>query len=483
MPDDAQDIAQKQVTLIPTDRIRILNPRVRNRRTFEEMVENIAKIGLKRPITVAHRAGTDPAEYDLVCGQGRLEAYMELQQGAISAIVIDADEGDCLVMRLVENCARRQHNPIDLMREIGNLRKRGYNDRQIANKIGVTPDYVGMIAGLLERGEERLVSAVETGLLPLNLAIDISKTDAEGGQRALMDAYTQKKLRGKKLAAVRRLIQQRDAQGPHLHRNRYGRSDGAKRPLTSDALVETSGAARSIPAVDDRWLGPSHSEDLSCAIRDRSRSPRPRGCQTRLAKQTPGAVTVESVDLTDVTDFASEIDIVTPGNLEAALDFAFAVMTGVDRQSIALRATTIAAGRNRTPPAAHELAAIKYREVGDAESLIALFDSLEATQGSRTFRPEILRTCIKALRSSGPDVSFLDAAKRIREQQRILGRLLPKKAVGSPLLLKGLEGDVAVILDAKDFDRNALKNRKNLYVAMTRGSRKLVVCSSTHLLG
>jgi ParB family chromosome partitioning protein len=237
MPDDTQDIAQKQVTLIPTDRIRILNPRVRNRRTFEEMVENIAKIGLKRPITVAQRAGTDPAEFDLVCGQGRLEAFMELQQDAIPAIIIEADESDCLVMSLVENCARRQHNPIDLMREIGNLRKRGYNDRQIANKIGVTSDYVGMIAGLLERGEERLISAVETGLLPLNLAIDISKTDAEGGQRALMDAYTQKKLRGKKLAAVRRLIQQRDSRGPHLHRNRYGSRDGAKRPLTSDALV------------------------------------------------------------------------------------------------------------------------------------------------------------------------------------------------------------------------------------------------------
>jgi ParB family chromosome partitioning protein len=237
MPDEAKDIAQKHVAHIPTDRIRILNPRVRNRRTFEEMVGNIAKIGLKRPITVARRTGTEPAEYDLVCGQGRLEAFMELQQDAIPAIIIDADESDCLVMSLVENCARRQHSPIDLMREIGNLRKRGYNDRQIANKIGVTPDYVGMIAGLLERGEERLVSAVETGLLPLNLAIDISKTNAEGGQRALMDAYTQKKLRGKKLAAVRRLIQQRDAQGPRLHRNSYGRGDGAKRPLTSDALV------------------------------------------------------------------------------------------------------------------------------------------------------------------------------------------------------------------------------------------------------
>jgi ParB family chromosome partitioning protein len=28
------------------------------------------------------------------------------------------------VMSLVENCARRQHNPIDLMREIGALRQR-----------------------------------------------------------------------------------------------------------------------------------------------------------------------------------------------------------------------------------------------------------------------------------------------------------------------------------------------------------------------
>lgn len=134
MPEEAHDIAQKQVTLIPTDRIRILNSRVRNRRNFEEMVENIAKIGLKRPITVAQRAGSDPAEFDLVCGQGRLEAFMELQQNAIPAIIIDADESDCLVMSLVENCARRQHNPIDLMREIGKLRKRGYNDLLIVTE-------------------------------------------------------------------------------------------------------------------------------------------------------------------------------------------------------------------------------------------------------------------------------------------------------------------------------------------------------------
>jgi len=227
----------KEITLVPIDRIRILNPRVRNPRTFADMVENIAKIGLKRPITVNRRKETLPQEYDLVCGQGRLEAFIQLKQKAIPAMVIDADEADCLVMSLVENCARRQHRPIDLMREISTLRERGYNDRQIGNKIGVSHDYVGMIASLLERGEERLVTAVETGLIPLNLAIDICKTDAEGAQRALMDAYTQKKLRGKKLAAARRMIEQRELRGKKMHTKQYGREGHYRRPVTSESLV------------------------------------------------------------------------------------------------------------------------------------------------------------------------------------------------------------------------------------------------------
>ena len=237
MPHDFQDQSSKKVVLIAINRIRILNPRTRNRRSFEEIVESIARIGLKRPITITGRAGTDPGEYDLICGQGRLEAFIELNQTKIPAIVVDIDERESLVMSLVENCARRHHPPIDLIREIETLRNRGYDDRKIGKKIGVSTEYVSSISGLLEHGEERLVSAVETGLLPLKLAIEISKTDAEGAQRALMDAYTQKKLRGKKLTAVRRLIQQRETRGPQLGYSCHSRKAGAKRPLTSDALV------------------------------------------------------------------------------------------------------------------------------------------------------------------------------------------------------------------------------------------------------
>lgn len=73
-------------------------------------------------------------------------------------------------------------------------------------------------------------------------------------------------------------------------------------------------------------------------------------------------------------------------------------------------------------------------------------------------------------------MTFHDAAIRMREQNRLLGRPLPKRAVGSTLLLKGLEAEIAVILDADALDP------ANLYVAMTRGSRRLIVCSRSRII-
>jgi ParB family chromosome partitioning protein len=170
----------------------------------------------------------DSFEYDLVCGQGRIEAFVQLGQSEIPALVIDAEESDCLVMSLVENCARRQHRAIDLLADIATLRKRGYDDREIAEKIGVSQDYIRMISTLLNKGEERLVNAVEIGILPLNMAIEIAKSDDDDVQRALTQAYTEKKLRGRKLVAVRRLVDQRRRRGKHLHGAIYGRRDTSK---------------------------------------------------------------------------------------------------------------------------------------------------------------------------------------------------------------------------------------------------------------
>lgn len=240
MKKEMQSHSWRYIDTIPIDKINILNPRIREKRKFQQIVDSISRVGLKRPITVAKRTDiTGAITYDLICGQGRVEAYRALKQSDIPAIVIDASLNDCLVMSLVENCARRQHRAVDLLREVGNLRSRGYSDREIAAKIGVSSEYVSMIASLLERGEGRLLSAVEAGILPLSLAMEIAKSDEAGAQTALMEAYTQKKLRGKKLLAVRRILEIRSKRGGSLPQQVFGQYEGPKRPLTSEAMVRT----------------------------------------------------------------------------------------------------------------------------------------------------------------------------------------------------------------------------------------------------
>ena len=68
------------VTLIPISEIAILNPRSRNQVTFEGIVASIRTVGLKKPISVNRRAVTtdDGRQYDLICGQGRIEAFQAL---------------------------------------------------------------------------------------------------------------------------------------------------------------------------------------------------------------------------------------------------------------------------------------------------------------------------------------------------------------------------------------------------------------------
>ncbi|MGJ7039544.1 ParB-like chromosome segregation protein Spo0J [Shinella sp. BE166] len=67
-------VPAQKVEMIPLDKIVIVNPRDRNKKLFKEIVANIGQIGLKRPITVTRRMEADGPFYDLVCGQGRVEA-------------------------------------------------------------------------------------------------------------------------------------------------------------------------------------------------------------------------------------------------------------------------------------------------------------------------------------------------------------------------------------------------------------------------
>jgi len=222
------------VEMIPIELVTVVNPRVRNRKVFKTVTENIGEIGLKRPITVTQRQHHDGIRYELVCGQGRLEAYRALGQREIPALVVDADTEDCMVMSLIENLARRQHRAIDLLHDIQGLKQRGYSEAEVAEKTGLTIEYVRGVTRLLETGEHRLLRAVEAGQIPVSVAAQIAGADDEGVQQALQQAYESKELRGRRFLLAKRLVEQRRRRGRGLESRARVRSTAG---MSSAALV------------------------------------------------------------------------------------------------------------------------------------------------------------------------------------------------------------------------------------------------------
>ncbi|QET31263.1 ParB N-terminal domain-containing protein [Burkholderia multivorans] len=135
--------SSEKISLIPADRLRVLNPRTRNPLFFSQLVENIAVVGLKRPISVALGGNDKDGDwYEVLCGQGRLEALQHLGETMIPCCILDAPEVDRYLISLTENIARRRHTTEELLSGIQVLRSRGYSSEQIARKVNLDADYI-----------------------------------------------------------------------------------------------------------------------------------------------------------------------------------------------------------------------------------------------------------------------------------------------------------------------------------------------------
>ena len=227
-----------EIRMIPIDRIDVLNPRERNRVVFEEIVGNIKAIGLKKPITVTPRPGSDGGErYLLICGEGRMKAFRSLGEKNIPALVVDVTDENAFIMSLAENIARRQYRPLELLAGIEQMREQGYDKKAIAQKTGLTVEYVQGILLLLKNGEERLLVAVEKGRIPLNAALTIvgAGDDDKAVQAALQDAYESGKLRGKQLLQARKVIERRQSLGRSVARG----TPRKRESVTTSSLIRT----------------------------------------------------------------------------------------------------------------------------------------------------------------------------------------------------------------------------------------------------
>lgn len=199
--------------------------------------------------------------------------------------------------------------------------------------------------------------------------------------------------------------------------------------------------------------------------------------QRRIAAQTPGATTVEAVDLRDLTIFGRNFDVSSSTSLAALIEFATELMTNLGGKKLLRRVESLSKGTARKGANVAEARALEFMKEPSYSMALAALQAFENADGVRVYRPEVLHVLQSALQlASEGKYSFLEAILHAREHNRHLGRLVARRAVGSTLLLKGLESDVAVILNP------ACMNAQNLYVALTRGAKRLVVCSTTAIL-
>ncbi|WP_304070424.1 UvrD-helicase domain-containing protein [Maricaulis maris] len=201
--------------------------------------------------------------------------------------------------------------------------------------------------------------------------------------------------------------------------------------------------------------------------------------QSRFAREIPGATKVENTDLSDLAAFTESFDPGTRGGAGILVNLAASVMTGVDRAALSGRIKSIQAGTNRNPPSDLENSILDFLNSPTYSGGAMILSEFSRQGGTRVFRQEMLRAAIEVLnRAQMSDGQALrDLFLDLREKARTRGRRIPTKAVGSTLLFKGLEAEVSIILEPQ-----AMDHERDLYVALTRGSKTIVVCSTTPLL-
>ena len=194
---------------------------------------------------------------------------------------------------------------------------------------------------------------------------------------------------------------------------------------------------------------------------------------------------VEPVGLEDLIELAEQIDKSTDTNSLFTIIFMGLkkMMTGLDIHALIKRLESIQKGRNRNPSTPMEQAVIHFLNQNDAKSHRELIKEviikINAADSVRTYRKSACTALMEivSLSVDSPEKTMKECAENIRERRRHQGdKRISHRAIGSTLLLKGLEANHVMILDATEM------SPQDLYVALSRGAKSIVVFSNNHIL-
>ncbi len=163
----------KEFLEIPLGDLEIGRGQARTRQVsvgIAELADSIKQVGLLEPIVVCE--GTQSGKYEILTGQRRFLAHLELGRDTIWAAVLDSrvDEITAKVISITENLVRRDLNRLDLIDACTFLFRRYGSARAVADETGLpyqaVLNYVKYdrlrpeVRELFDRGEVELATAL-----------------------------------------------------------------------------------------------------------------------------------------------------------------------------------------------------------------------------------------------------------------------------------------------------------------------------------
>lgn len=194
------------------------------------------------------------------------------------------------------------------------------------------------------------------------------------------------------------------------------------------------------------------------------------------AKAHEGVQVVERADMPEVRDAADQIGSKQGlDRLNATLRFARSVMSGIDNDFVGqlnqLNGGTIA------PESDADRAFLAARRSATFGNLARMLELWSTAPGRNLFRPDLLSVMIDGMRRTSEEGELKVSVLDVREAKRSSGRDIPALGIGSTLLLKGLEAERLLILDASTM------SACNAYVALSRASKSVIVISDKSVIG
>lgn len=189
------------ITQIPTKEIKFFVRRARPKAGFERMKQSIQRDGLKVPIQVRKVRGG----YELIAGQGRLQAFRELRAEKIPAYVLDVEAKEVVGRFLAENVMRRKLPWLDKAKLIkGEIDRIGHDltkaeMEDVATRYSITTGHVAKMLKILQNVSPNVSKTLDD--LTVQEAAELTSLPAKG-QDIVIQSMAEEGLEASQLGAV-----------------------------------------------------------------------------------------------------------------------------------------------------------------------------------------------------------------------------------------------------------------------------------------